>query len=876
MRPSPELAGGRSPIQSALARVRLPTGPRVCELAAIGVCALVAALVLTPLTLQHELPNAYDTDAFYAPFAAFLDASLARGDFPLWNPFAFSGQPFAADPQAGVLYPPALLSYGLLAPAGGMVAIVTFDYLLATLSSYAFARLIGAGRLGAVYAGIAFGAGGYLIARSQALGLLAGAAWLAACVAAAQYAARREGKGASVLPLAAALALSVLGGSQQLTAVAATSALVLLVLQLRWRGLAIFAGAGAAAAALAAVAILPRLELVSRSTAANGVSDPAGVGTLEWSDAKLILGSFGTHAGELAPLYAGALTPALAVIALVRRWSQARIPFALAIVAILWSAGLAGFLAEPFGPLRSITAHQAVRALPLLALALAALAGLAFGRPGARPSPWAVGALAVVIALIARPDALEHKFYVGPALAMLAVLALLRSRRTSAAVLACALVPGVLAIDLARHGYTQRNPHQPAARWHPAAETFPGPPATARFLLARRAADGPTRFATLANDFTLRKQLRFGRSPEHRDLLLGMAGTRYGLEDVAGYDPLQLLRYRDAITESNGNPQSDRHFLWVEVAPKRLLRLLGVRYYVAQEGQVLRKLTVVMRTPTATVLRDDKALPIARVNRPGRTDAARIVVREPDRVVVETPAGPAGRLVLADPPYPGWQVTVDGKRAPTRVQNGLFRAVDLPAGSHRVEWRFSPHSVRLGLVISIATIVLAIAYGLSMWRRERALAHVGQRSESTSGARPWASSAGGALGQIESATTRPLAASARHLLAHALDAPAAGRGEARVRRQRRVEHVGVDVHVERRVGGSAASASAALRPRAAASGRRRRAPRDRGRGRPRAPRAPRAAAARGPAWRRQSSKHQPSSWANGMPPRNPLGVVSAC
>ena len=726
MRPAPELAGGRTPIQVALARVRLPTGPRACELAAIAVCLLVAVLVLTPLTLLRELPNAYDTDAFYAPFAAFLHERLSHGDFPLWNPFAFSGHPFAADPQSGVLYPPALVSYGLLAPASGMVVLVTFHYLLATVSSYAFARLCGAGRLGAVYAGIAFGAGGYLLARSQALGLLTGAAWLAAAVAAAQYAATRQGRGASPLILAAALALSILGGSQQLTLVAATSALVVLVLQLRWRGLAVFAGAGAVALGLAAVAILPRLELVGLSSASTGVSDPAGVGELAWSDADLVFGAFGSHAGELAPLYAGALMPALAAAAVIRRWSAARVPLVLAIVAILWSIGLAGFLAHPFGPLRSITAHQAVRALPLLALALAALAGIAFGRPGSRPSPWLVAALAVIIALVVEPEVLTHRWWLGPALAMLILLALLRSRRTLAVVLACALVPVALAIDLARHDYRQQNPHQPAANWDPASETFPPAPETARFLLARRAAEGPTRFATLANDFTLRKQLRFGRSPAHANLLLDMAGTRYGLEDVAGYDPVQLLAYRDAINASNGNPQPDRHFLWVEVAPKRLLRELGVRYYVAQEGQVLRKLDVVLRTPTATVLRDDKALPIARINRPGatpgdpgRTDAARIVVREPDRVVVESPAGPAGRLVLADPPYPGWSVTVDGKPAKERVQHGLFRAVDLPAGRHRVEWRFQPASVKHGLIISLATLVAALAYIIRSRRRER-------------------------------------------------------------------------------------------------------------------------------------------------------------
>src|SRR6478735_6470803 len=176
MRASPDLVRGPTPVQTVLARVRLPVGPRACEAAAIATVALVAALVLAPLTLAHQLPNAYDTDAFYAPFAS-------------------SGQPFAADPQSGVFYPPALISYWLFAPATGMVLLVTFHYLLATLSSYAFARFAGAGRLGAVYAGLAFGVSGYLLARSQALGLLTGAAWLAACVAAAQFAARREGRG---------------------------------------------------------------------------------------------------------------------------------------------------------------------------------------------------------------------------------------------------------------------------------------------------------------------------------------------------------------------------------------------------------------------------------------------------------------------------------------------------------------------------------------------------------------------------------------------------------------------------------------------------------------------------------------------------------
>ena len=52
-----------------------------------------------------------------------------------------------------------------------------------------------------------------------------------------------------------------------------------------------------------------------------------------------------------------------------------------------------------------------------------------------------------------------------------------------------------------------------------------------------------------------------------------------------------------------------------------------------------------------------------------------------------------------------------------RKQAGLFRAVDVPAGRHRVEWRFEPRSVRIGLIISLATLAAAVAYVIFTRRR---------------------------------------------------------------------------------------------------------------------------------------------------------------
>ena len=174
--------------------LRLPQAPRRREAVAILITVLTAVLVLAPLTLLWQIPQGYDTDAFYAPFGAFLHAQLSQGHLPLWNPHAFAGQPFAADPQSGVLYPPALIAYGLLDPAHALVALTTFHYLIAVVGAYAVARLVGANRLGSIYAGLAYGVSGQLFARVQALGLLSGAAWIPVCIAAALFVARRRAR----------------------------------------------------------------------------------------------------------------------------------------------------------------------------------------------------------------------------------------------------------------------------------------------------------------------------------------------------------------------------------------------------------------------------------------------------------------------------------------------------------------------------------------------------------------------------------------------------------------------------------------------------------------------------------------------------------
>jgi hypothetical protein len=85
---------------------------------------------------------------------------------------------------------------------------------------------------------------------------------------------------------------------------------------------------------------------------------------------------------------------------------------------------------------------------------------------------------------------------------------------------------------------------------------------------------------------------------------------------------------------------------------------------------------------------------------------AHITTESALRVAVTTQATEAAFLVLADAWYPGWKVYVDGQPEPVLRANFAFRAVPVPAGSHRVLFRFEPAPWRRGLGLMVVGLVL--------------------------------------------------------------------------------------------------------------------------------------------------------------------------
>jgi uncharacterized membrane protein YfhO len=63
-------------------------------------------------------------------------------------------------------------------------------------------------------------------------------------------------------------------------------------------------------------------------------------------------------------------------------------------------------------------------------------------------------------------------------------------------------------------------------------------------------------------------------------------------------------------------------------------------------------------------------------------------------------------VVLCQTYYHNWQASVDGKDVPLWRANYAFQAIETPAGKHRILLVYKDTALRLGLAISLASILM--------------------------------------------------------------------------------------------------------------------------------------------------------------------------
>ncbi|WP_100962770.1 hypothetical protein [Bosea sp. FBZP-16] len=216
------------------------------------------------------------------------------------------------------------------------------------------------------------------------------------------------------------------------------------------------------------------------------------------------------------------------------------------------------------------------------------------------------------------------------------------------------------------------------------------------------------------------------------------AGMVHGFDHTLGYNPLRLADFSDAVgtRDTIAGPDQRKFTALFPSYRCRLANLLGLRYIaspvpIEQVDSVLRDgdLKLIARTKQGYVYENPRALPrvqfvggweladfegmtqsghwpevdaqqavlleveppFAPPEGPARVRAdLRLSRYENTEIEIEVTAAAAGFVVLNDIWHPWWRATVDGVDAEILKANVLFRAVQVPAGTHKVRFSFKP------------------------------------------------------------------------------------------------------------------------------------------------------------------------------------------
>jgi hypothetical protein len=117
-----------------------------------------------------------DLGPYFIPPRFFWVESIKNGDFPLWNPYQFSGHPFFANPQHAIVYPLNGLFF-LLPFDTAFNAIIILHFFLGGLFTYLFLRDLRLHPTGALISGLIFMLSGYLLSVHSLLSCLLSVIW---------------------------------------------------------------------------------------------------------------------------------------------------------------------------------------------------------------------------------------------------------------------------------------------------------------------------------------------------------------------------------------------------------------------------------------------------------------------------------------------------------------------------------------------------------------------------------------------------------------------------------------------------------------------------------------------------------------------------
>jgi len=118
--------------------------------------------------------------------------------------------------------------------------------------------------------------------------------------------------------------------------------------------------------------------------------------------------------------------------------------------------------------------------------------------------------------------------------------------------------------------------------------------------------------------------------------------------------------------------------------------------------------------PAAAIVQVGESAGTQSLGQPAPSDRVEIVDYAPESIAIRTDLASPGWVLLTDTAYPGWVADIDGTPAPILTADVQFRAVEVPAGTHTLTFRFRPRSVWWGIGLSVLGLLLAVTLFMEM------------------------------------------------------------------------------------------------------------------------------------------------------------------
>lgn len=224
------------------------------------------------------------------------------------------------------------------------------------------------------------------------------------------------------------------------------------------------------------------------------------------------------------------------------------------------------------------------------------------------------------------------------------------------------------------------------------------------------------------------------------------ATTSYFHKSIGGYHGAKLRRYQELIShqispelQTLTNTLRASQDLFVVDSILRtgmpVLNMLNTRYYILNpEGAplkntyangnawLIKNLKVVknadeelmglsgLDTKTSAVVDERWKDQLGNFSpNPGSTGSVKMISYAPNKLVYDFNSNSEEVVAFSEVFYPyGWIATIDGQEVPHFRVNYVLRALKVPAGTHKIEFRFEPKSYITGEKISFASSVILI------------------------------------------------------------------------------------------------------------------------------------------------------------------------